>query len=104
VLVDGVPEFSCQVTLGEFAGRAITTARGLAATPEGRSVQEALSSYNAGQCGYCLAGIAVTLTFLAGTDGPVDERMLVRWLDEHLCRCGSHQRIMRAARAVVSSS
>jgi nicotinate dehydrogenase subunit A len=99
VLVDGVPVSSCQVPAGDVVGRKVATIETLVDTPEGRAGVDALLDRNAGQCGYCLPGIAVTLIGLARRRGeaPMSRDDVARALDAHLCRCGSQPRILRAA-------
>lgn len=101
VLVDGVPKASCQLLVGDVEGRAVTTLEALVDEPEGRAVVDALLAHNAGQCGYCLPGIAVTLIHLVRSGEPRTRREIVDALDPHLCRCGSQPRIIKAALAVV---
>ena len=118
VLVDGAPMASCQLTVGDVGERDVTTIEALVDTPEGRAVVDALLARNAGQCGYCLPGIAVTLISLLQrrqleAGAVADERLLppVRTglsradvaaaLDPHLCRCGSQPRILAAAMEVL---
>jgi nicotinate dehydrogenase subunit B len=97
VLVGDWPMSSCTLPVGDVGDRPVTTAAGLAADPAGATVQAALLAHNAGQCAYCLPGIAVTLTALARRGGPVGAAGVRRALDDHLCRCGAHPRIVRAA-------
>jgi aerobic-type carbon monoxide dehydrogenase small subunit (CoxS/CutS family) len=99
VLVDGVPVSSCQVPAGDVVGREVATIETLVDTPEGRAVVAALLDRNAGQCGYCLPGVAVTLIGLARrrAEAPMSRDDIARALDAHLCRCGSQPRILRAA-------
>ncbi|MDA8265651.1 MAG: 2Fe-2S iron-sulfur cluster-binding protein [Actinomycetota bacterium] len=99
VLVDGVPVASCRTRCGDVAGRPVATLEALRATAEGHEVIEGLLRANAAQCGYCLPGIAVTLIWLA-MRRPVPFDEVVRALDDHLCRCGSHPRILRVARRI----
>jgi nicotinate dehydrogenase subunit A len=102
VLVDGRPASSCQLTAGEVEGRTVETIESLATTPEGVAVVDALLAHNAGQCGYCLPGIAVTLIHLARSRlGPMTRREIAVELDPHLCRCGSQPRILAAALDVL---
>src|SRR3982751_5805189 len=98
VLVDGAPLSSCQVRAGDVAGRRVETLEALVDTVEGRAVVDALLRHNAGQCGYCLPGIAVPLVALARRRGeaPMARDDVARALDAHLCRCGSQPRILRA--------
>jgi CO/xanthine dehydrogenase Mo-binding subunit len=101
VLVDGQPAWACTLPVEDAAGRPVTTPSGLARDPAGARVQQALVDHNAGQCAYCLPGIAVTLTALVRRGGPVDAAGVRRALDDHLCRCGAHPRIVRAALAAL---
>jgi aerobic-type carbon monoxide dehydrogenase small subunit (CoxS/CutS family) len=96
VLVDCQPAASCRLPCGDVAGRPVHTLEALLEEPEGREVLDALVAANAAQCGYCLPGIAVTLIWLARRR-PLDWSEVVRGLDDHLCRCGSHPRILRVA-------
>jgi aerobic-type carbon monoxide dehydrogenase small subunit (CoxS/CutS family) len=102
VLVDGVARPSCRLPLADVAGQQVTTLEALRDDPEGRRVVDALLAANAAQCGYCLPGIAVTLTWLVRR-GPAGWDEAVRALDDHLCRCGSHPRILRVARQLLSA-
>lgn len=104
VTIDGVPDFSCQVTVGDASGRDIRTLEGYLAAGEADRVVDALLALDAGQCGYCLPGMTVTLTALArrGTTSPTRSEV-VRALDDHLCRCGSHTRILTAAFAALGA-
>ena len=101
VLIDGTATTSCQVPLHDAADAAVTTHEGLAGDPAYERVTEALVGRNAGQCGYCLPGIALTLVSLARRRQPVGRDELLSRLDGHLCRCGSHPRILRAALEVL---
>lgn len=96
VLIDDVDRHACQVTLGEAAGRRITTVEGLL-DPDGApgAVQQALIDRRAGQCGYCLSGIVMRLEALLRS-GEADRARIVGRLSENLCRCGAHVRILRA--------
>src|SRR5687768_16479543 len=93
VLVDGSPTFSCTLPIGDVGDRQVTTLEGLRDTPAGERVIDSLLAINAGQCGYCLPGIAVTLIALAGRAEaeapPLSRADVVAALDPHLCRCGS---------------
>ena len=96
VLVDGRPVASCTTPLGAAAGRHVTTVEGLGTPGAPHPVQAALLAEQAGQCGYCLSGIAVSAAALLARDPAPDEAAVRRALDPHLCRCGSHNRIVRA--------
>ena len=97
VLIDGAPAYSCTVTIADAAGRDITTLESLVETGAASRIVDAMASIDAGQCGYCLPGIVLTLTALGAANPSPIRADVVRALDPHLCRCGSHGRILAAA-------
>lgn len=96
VLIDGKPELSCVSAAAAFEGREIITVEGLSATETGKRVQAAFIQANAAQCGYCTAGLVVAVTGLLGQKGRPDPDATKAALDPHLCRCGSHPRVLKA--------
>jgi nicotinate dehydrogenase subunit A len=96
VLVDGVPALSCIAATESFEGRRIDTVEGLQNGDALHPAQRALLEENAAQCGYCLSGILMAATALfERTPHPSGEEIR-NALDDHLCRCGAHPRILRA--------
>jgi nicotinate dehydrogenase subunit A len=96
VLVDGKPVTSCTLPLSAAAGRRITTVEGLGTEERPHPLQQALIEEQAAQCGYCVSGILVRAAALLAQEGDVDEAAVRAALDRNLCRCGSHNRIVRA--------
>ena len=96
VLVDGKPAYACTVTLDAVAGRSVTTVEGLGTPEAPHALQSALLAEQAGQCGFCLSGIIVSAAALLRDNPAPDEDAVRAALDPHLCRCGSHARIIRA--------
>lgn len=96
VLLDGKPAYSCTLTLDAVAGRSITTVEGIGTPDAPHALQAALLAEQAGQCGYCLSGIIVSAAALLRDNPAPDEEAVRVALDPHLCRCGSHVRIIRA--------
>ena len=99
VWVDDVPVHSCDTPVWSVEGKAVTTIEGLTnAGPH--PVQTAVLTRQAGQCGFCLSGIlmrAAALVDAARKDGaPLEPDTVRQELDGHLCRCGVHNRIVRA--------
>jgi nicotinate dehydrogenase subunit A len=93
VLVDGRAMASCDMPLSFAVNRKITTIEGL--NGEHR-VQKALERHQAAQCGYCMSGIVMSaVALLANEKSPSEERIRAA-LDKNLCRCGSHNRVVRA--------
>ena len=104
VLVDGMPTPSCTFAASAASGRVVVTVEGLGTPASPHPLQAAFLAEQAGQCGWCLSGILVSAAALLTADSDPDEDAIRRALDPHLCRCGSHNRILRAveraARAV----
>lgn len=96
VLVDGVSVASCDTPVWSVRGKAVVTVEGLAQEGSPAALQQAFIEEQAGQCGYCLSGILVTASaLLAQTPRPTEAQVRAA-LDGHLCRCGAHNRIVRA--------
>jgi nicotinate dehydrogenase subunit A len=96
VLVDGQPEKSCRTAVSTVAGKEVTTIEGLGTPDRPHPLQQAFIDEQAGQCGYCLAGILVSAKALLDRNKSPTRREIAEALDDNLCRCGSHVRIMRA--------
>ena len=96
VLVDGSPEKSCGKALSTVAGREIVTIEGLGTLERPHPLQRAFLDEQAGQCGYCLAGILISAKALLDRNPAPSRRQIAEALDDNICRCGSHNRILRA--------
>ena len=96
VLVDGRPMASCDMPVSFAEGKKITTVEGLGANGELHAVQKALIAEQAAQCAYCMSGIAVAAAALLATNRKPTEKQVREALDKNLCRCGSHNRVVRA--------
>lgn len=96
VLLDGRSIPACTLPVDAVAGRTVTTLEGLGTRAAPHPLQRAFLDEQAGQCGFCLAGIIVTAAALLRENPSPDEAALRVALDGHLCRCGSHNRILRA--------
>ncbi|WNG18290.1 (2Fe-2S)-binding protein [Cystobacter fuscus] len=97
VLSDGAPLRSCFVPAASLSGRAITTLEGLRA-PDGtpHPLQRAFLAEQAGQCAYCIPGMILAAEALLREKPTPSEAEIRTALDANLCRCGSHNRIVRA--------
>jgi nicotinate dehydrogenase subunit A len=96
ILVDGAPALSCVALTESFEGRRIETAEGLQKGEALHPVQSALLDENATQCGYCLSGIVMAAKALFDRTATPSRDEIRAALDDHLCRCGAHPRILRA--------
>jgi nicotinate dehydrogenase subunit A len=96
VLIDGQSVPACDTPLWAAAGKDVVTVEGLGSAERPSRLQRAFIAEQAGQCGYCLSGILVTAeALLRKTPSPTEAEVRVA-LDRHLCRCGAHNRIVRA--------
>jgi nicotinate dehydrogenase subunit A len=96
VLIDGEPSYSCSREVGTLAGKSITTVEGLSRDGVLSPLQQAFLDEQAGQCGYCLSGILIAATALLNKKPKPSRADIVEALDPHLCRCGIHNRVVRA--------
>ena len=103
VLVDGAPARSCALAASAVGGRAVLTVEGLGTPTSPHPLQTAFLAEQAGQCGWCLSGILVSAAALLAADPDPDDGAIRRALDPHLCRCGSHNRIVRAVRRAAEA-
>ncbi|MBN9410799.1 MAG: (2Fe-2S)-binding protein [Burkholderiales bacterium] len=98
VLIDGASVPSCDTPLWAAEGKTVVTVEGLAHDARGAALQQAFIDLQAGQCGYCLSGILVSATALLAREADPSDAAVRAALDRHLCRCGAHNRIVRAVR------
>jgi nicotinate dehydrogenase subunit A len=98
VMVNGQAENACTLPIWAADKAEVLTAQGLSQHPIGRHVVAAFLHEQAAQCGYCINGILVRLTALFSHTPDADDTVLREALSRHLCRCGTHTRILRAAR------
>src|SRR6266446_2383748 len=96
VLVDGRAMASCDLPIWSVEGKEITTVEGLGRNGELHPVQKALIAEQAAQCGYCMSGIAVAAAALLAVNQKPSEKQVREALDKNLCRCGSHNRVVKA--------
>lgn len=107
VLIDGKPEYSCSREVASVTGRSVITVEGLSKNGELHPLQQALLDEQAGQCGYCLSGILISAAALLAKNPAPSRANIIAALDPHLCRCGIHNRVIRAvqkAGAVLASA
>jgi len=105
VLCDGAPLRSCFVPAASLTGRSITTLEGLRA-PGGalHALQQAFLAEQAGQCGYCIPGMIMAAAALLGEKKSPSEAEIRTALNANLCRCGSHNRIVRAIKRAAAEA
>ena len=103
VLVDGKPVFSCVTPIAMVEGKKVTTLEGLGTIADPGALQKAFIEEQAAQCGYCIPGMMMRAEgLLKKTPNPSDAQIREA-LQPHLCRCGTHMRILRAVRRAAKT-
>jgi nicotinate dehydrogenase subunit A len=100
VLVDSEPRYSCTLQLDDVSRNQVTTIEGLNDSIA-KVLREAILAESAGQCGYCLSGIFVTLHHCLSTSGQPKYAEVAEALGRHLCRCGANAAILRAVKRAL---
>ena len=96
VLVDGEATPACMMPIANAAGKKIVTVEGLGSPDKLHAVQAAFITEQAAQCGYCTAGMVVSAAALLAKKPAATTQDAKDALAGNLCRCGSHQRVLRA--------
>ncbi len=96
VLVDGQAVRSCVTPVGSVTGQDITTLEGLGTLDKPSKLQQAFIDEQAAQCGYCLNGMIMSAQALLHKTPKPTEAQVRSALDGNLCRCGVHNRVVRA--------
>jgi nicotinate dehydrogenase subunit A len=96
VLVDGAPVRSCVVPIGTLGQSEITTLEGIGTVEQPHPLQAAFIEEQAVQCGYCIPGMIMMAKALLDRKEQLSEAEVRLGLASNLCRCGTHNRIVRA--------
>ena len=96
VLVDGAPVRSCIVAIGTLGQSEITTLEGIGTVEQPHPLQTAFIEEQAAQCGYCIPGMIMMAKALLDRKQQPSEAEIQLALASNLCRCGTHNRIVRA--------
>ena len=101
VLVNGEAVLSCQTAIKDVAGAEVVTIEGLAQNGNLHPIQQAFMDHDALQCGFCTPGMILkAYSLLAETPQPTKEEIIAA-MDDNLCRCGSHVRIVQAIQSAA---
>jgi nicotinate dehydrogenase subunit A len=96
VLVDGRPTRSCVTAVSALGAKSITTLEGLGSRDRLHPLQKAFIEEQAAQCGYCTNGMIMTAKALLDRTPKPTEAQIKKALAANLCRCGAHNRVVRA--------
>ena len=102
--VDGDAELSCQTTVGEVEGKEVTTIEGLSKNGKLHPIQKAFIKHDALQCGFCTPGMIMKAHSLLNEYPEPSRDEIIQEMDENLCRCGSHSRIVAAIQTAASET
>ena len=104
VLIDGQSKPSCLLPVDALVGRSVVTLESaqnpdLPSTPYLKALQSAFIAEQAAQCGYCTSGLLISaIALLMNTHDSVSDLQIREALEPHLCRCGTHNRVLRAVK------
>ena len=104
VLLDGQAVASCSTPLWSAAGKTITTIEGLGTPAAPHPLQQAFLDEQAAQCGYCTSGMIVSAAALLARNAAPSRDEIKAALDRNLCRCGAHNRIVRAVERAANAA
>ena len=96
VLIDGKTERSCVLPVDAASGKKVTTLEGLGSASSPHPLQRAFIAEQAAQCGYCSNGMIMAAKALLDRTPKPTEAQVRKALNANLCRCGTHNRIVRA--------
>lgn len=96
VLIDGNPRHSCRTRVGDVGRRKITTIEGIEKNGELHPVQQAFIDVDAMQCAYCTSGMILSAVSLLQHNSTPSHDEIVEYMNPHICRCGTYQRITEA--------
>jgi aerobic-type carbon monoxide dehydrogenase small subunit (CoxS/CutS family) len=96
VLIDNEPVRSCQLSVGDAAGKNVVTIEGLAKNGKLHPVQKAFVEHDALQCGFCTPGMIMNATGLLIKNSAPSVQQIKEGMENNLCRCGAHVRIIEA--------
>lgn len=103
VLIDGEALPSCQISAGSAAGSEIRTIEGLARNGHLHPIQEAFIAHDSLQCGFCTPGMILKAYGLLLTNPEPTRREIIDALEDNLCRCGAHVRIVAAVQTAAKA-
>jgi aerobic-type carbon monoxide dehydrogenase small subunit (CoxS/CutS family) len=92
---------SCTIPVIDVKGKDVVTVEGLAINGHLHPLQKAFVEHNALQCGFCTPGMILTAYSLLLTKPAPKEEDIIEGMEDNLCRCGSHQRIIRAIQSAA---
>ena len=103
VLVNNEALRSCQLTLADVADKKVVTIEGLSSNGNLHPVQQAFTDHDALQCGFCTPGMILNAVSLLHKNSQPTRSEIIEEMEDNLCRCGAHTRIIDAIEAVAKT-
>lgn len=102
VMLDKEAIRSCQLRMQDVAGKEVTTIEGLAQNDKLHPLQQAFMEHDALQCGFCTPGMILNAYGLLLKNPRPSAAEIIAGMDDNLCRCGAHQRIVQAIQSAMT--
>jgi aerobic-type carbon monoxide dehydrogenase small subunit (CoxS/CutS family) len=96
ILINREPTRSCMLSVSDISGKEVITIEGFARNGKLHPLQKAFIDHDALQCGYCTPGMIMTAAGMLMKNPSVTRQQIIDRLEENLCRCGAHTRIIDA--------
>jgi carbon-monoxide dehydrogenase small subunit len=103
VLLESNAVRACRLTVQAVVGKKVTTIEGLAGHGELHPLQQAFIDHGALQCGYCTPGMLLSAKSLLLRNPAPNRAEIIAHMEDNLCRCGSHARIIEAIQAAAEA-
>jgi carbon-monoxide dehydrogenase small subunit len=104
VLIDGEPNHSCMVKVGDVENKWITTIEGLADGDKLHPVQQAFIDEGAFQCGYCTPGMILNAVALLQKYPKPTDAQIIEWMNGNICRCNGYPKIIKAIQRAAAKA
>jgi len=96
ILIDNEAVRSCQLPVGDIEGKNVLTIEGLSVNGKLHPLQQAFVDNEALQCGFCTPGMIMNALALLKRNPAPTRQQIIEAMDDNLCRCGAHVRIIKA--------
>ena len=103
VIIDDEAVRSCTLPVGDIAGKRVVTIEGLSKSGKLHPLQQAFVEHDALQCGFCTPGMIMNATALLTKNPNPTKQEIIEGMEDNLCRCGAHVRIIKAVETAAAS-
>jgi carbon-monoxide dehydrogenase small subunit len=103
VIIDDEAVRSCTLPVGDIAGKRVVTIEGLSKNGKLHPLQQAFVEHDALQCGFCTPGMIMNATALLTKNPNPTKQEIIEGMEDNLCRCGAHVRIIKAVETAAAS-